>query len=448
MLRSLIVLVVVALSCSFVQPSFASTGTDSDRVEVRTSDSTATTAEPESRENVEAGRPAQAAAVPGEEETFRYAGKKWAGTTRVEGVDRHATAVKLSQSEFAPGTPIVVITSGRDFPDALSAVPAAAKLGGPILMTEKDALPAVTRAEIVRLAPKNIVIVGGRSAVSAQVETDLTKLARVERISGSSRYETSLAVAKRFFPGAESAFIATGRDFADAILIGPRAAEWGAPVLVVDGKQDALPAATMAYAATIASSIDIVGGVNAVSKGIEKQVLTLPNPWSIERYAGEDRFATQAAMSNGPSNAAEGFVVTAYNFPDALAAGVIAGRRGASLYLSHPSCLDIWSTMLMSGGPATKYSIVGGVKTLGPDVMNLTQCGTRPPESPPRVLGKMTRYIPYGRCSSVSYSSSHGPGFGGGSITDTMDAQYASRKAYWTYIVRGYTIHYYDCARA
>ncbi|GAA3874359.1 hypothetical protein GCM10022381_16450 [Leifsonia kafniensis] len=427
MFRSLVVVATcVALSFTAAQPSVAATPPLLENQKAATTDVALLTSAAES-------------------ETFRFAGKKWADTVRIAGADRHESAVKLSRSEFKPGVEAVIITSGRDFPDALSAVPVAVKLGGPILMTESGALPPVTLDEIQRLGPKNIYIVGGISAVSAQVEKKLRSFAAVERVQGATRYETSLNVAKRFFPAAKDAFIATGRNFADAILIGPRAAQWGAPVLIVDGALSWVPAATMRYVEAVADSVGIVGGSNAVSKAIELQ-LTLPDVW-VERYAGEDRFATQSALMNGPSSAPEGFVVTAYNFPDALAAGVIAGRRDASLFLSHQSCLDSWSAMLMAGGSATTYTVVGGVAALAAPVMDLTQCGTTPPQSPPRVVGEQTRYVPYGQCASTDYHSSHNPGPGGGSIIDSTDAEFAKNNLYWTYLIKGYTIIYYSCVK-
>ena len=51
---------------------------------------------------------------------------------RLSGADRYATAVAVSKETFEPGVPIVFLASGVDYPDALSAAPLAAALGGEV----------------------------------------------------------------------------------------------------------------------------------------------------------------------------------------------------------------------------------------------------------------------------------------------------------------------------
>ncbi|MBA2316920.1 MAG: cell wall-binding repeat-containing protein, partial [Euzebyales bacterium] len=55
----------------------------------------------------------------------------------------------------------------------------------------------------------------------------------VERVSGADRYATAAAVAHLAFPdGAQTAFVATGEDFPDALASGPAAVAGDAPVLL------------------------------------------------------------------------------------------------------------------------------------------------------------------------------------------------------------------------
>jgi putative cell wall-binding protein len=67
----------------------------------------------------------------------------------------------------------VYIATGKDFPDALGAGPAAAKDGGPLLLTDTNTLPTVVRDELTRLRPGRIVVVGSPSVVSYSVATSL-----------------------------------------------------------------------------------------------------------------------------------------------------------------------------------------------------------------------------------------------------------------------------------
>src|SRR4051812_25315889 len=61
-------------------------------------------------------------------------GASASGTTRLSGADRYATAAAVAHASFSPGVPVVFVVTGRSFPDALTAGPAAAHRGGPVLL--------------------------------------------------------------------------------------------------------------------------------------------------------------------------------------------------------------------------------------------------------------------------------------------------------------------------
>jgi hypothetical protein len=92
---------------------------------------------------------------------------------RQSGADRYATAAAVSKGAFGTNVPVVYIATGANFPDALGAGPAAAKLGGPILLVRRDAIPAATATELTRLKPAKIVVVGGAGVVSDAVKAAL-----------------------------------------------------------------------------------------------------------------------------------------------------------------------------------------------------------------------------------------------------------------------------------
>lgn len=89
-------------------------------------------------------------------------------SVRVAGVsNRFQTAVALSEFSGWDGTntTTVYLVTGNNYPDAL-AVGASDFDLGPILYTNRDSLPAVTAAELDRLDPCEVVIVGGTASVS------------------------------------------------------------------------------------------------------------------------------------------------------------------------------------------------------------------------------------------------------------------------------------------
>ena len=93
---------------------------------------------------------------------------------RVSGADRWETAVAISQEHDADIS-VVYIASGRDFPDALAGSALAGHEDVPVLLTKPDQLPSATLAELDRLSPERVVILGGTNAVSQDVEDRLNE---------------------------------------------------------------------------------------------------------------------------------------------------------------------------------------------------------------------------------------------------------------------------------
>ena len=91
--------------------------------------------------------------------------------TRLGGADRYATAVAVSAATYSPGVSVAYLASGTGFADALAGAPAAGMQGGPVLLVTPTSIPAVVVAELTRLHPARIVILGGTGAVSGAVQT-------------------------------------------------------------------------------------------------------------------------------------------------------------------------------------------------------------------------------------------------------------------------------------
>jgi putative cell wall-binding protein len=117
-----------------------------------------------------------------------------ATTERLQGVDRYATSISISKSGWETSEN-VVLASGLDFPDALSAAPLAKQLNAPILLIG-GGLDTALNNELNRLQIKNIFLVGGEGVVSKSIKEQLeSKGIIVTRLSGNDRYETSLSIA-------------------------------------------------------------------------------------------------------------------------------------------------------------------------------------------------------------------------------------------------------------
>ncbi len=203
-----------------------------------------------------------------------------AQVSRLAGADRFATAAAVSAAITGPdeGAPTVYLVNGRAFPDALSASQAAGRGGAPLLLTETDLLPEATREELVRLAPQDVVVVGGTIAVSDAVAEEVRELtgAAVRRLLGPSRYDTAAAVVEEERPdGADAVLVATGEAFADAMTAGAASATVGAPLLLT--ATGSLPAVTRRAIERLQPGlVVIVGGTAAVTDAVAQQLAAVP----------------------------------------------------------------------------------------------------------------------------------------------------------------------------
>jgi Leucine-rich repeat (LRR) protein/putative cell wall-binding protein len=158
--------------------------------------------------------------------------------TRVAGANRYATAAAMSASAFDPGVGTVLVATGANFPDALAGGPAGVMWDGPVLLTQQNAIPASTMAELQRLHPGRIVVLGGTGAVSSGVAGQLASLTSgpVLRYAGANRYATAAAISKAVFvSGSGTVFVSTGTNYPDAVAAGSAAGMLHAPILLVDG---------------------------------------------------------------------------------------------------------------------------------------------------------------------------------------------------------------------
>ncbi|MGI8871796.1 MAG: cell wall-binding repeat-containing protein [Candidatus Limnocylindria bacterium] len=90
-----------------------------------------------------------------------------ASISRRAGADRYATAVAVSAAGYRSGSPVeVFVSTGADFPDGLAAGPLAALVPGPLLLVRPSALPSSVAAELRRLSPRRVVVLGSSGAVS------------------------------------------------------------------------------------------------------------------------------------------------------------------------------------------------------------------------------------------------------------------------------------------
>jgi putative cell wall-binding protein len=198
----------------------------------------------------------------------------YAGTVvRWAGANRYATAARISASSFAPGVGVAYLATGDTFPDALSGGAVAGKVGGPILLVTQSGVPAATAAELDRLNPGRIVLLGGTSMIGEAVRSavDRYTTGSVTRLAGPDRYATSVQVSRSAYSSSDAVFIATGTNFPDGLAGGPVAALLPGPLLLVAPSQ--LPAVVKSELQRLGpDSVFVLGGTGVVSGSVVKAI--------------------------------------------------------------------------------------------------------------------------------------------------------------------------------
>lgn len=295
---------------------------------------------------------------------------------RLAGDDRYATAIAISTQSFPAGVPVVYVASGENFPDALSATPVAASAGAPVLLTPRSEVPAILTAELRRLQPTRIVLVGGEAAISSDVEAELETIAPVERRAGLDRLATSISVSDEV-GGKRSgiAYLVSGATFPDALTAASVAGFKDSPMVLADSGSAVSPALTEALQRWGVRSIVVVGGTSVISDTYLAALRGVAGITEVRRVAGADRYATSIALNQAtyPAHTIAS-LANAGVFADGLAGGAVAGRDGTPLYISGGSCIpsDIIDRLVASG--TRSVTLLGGRAALSANVEVLVPC--------------------------------------------------------------------------
>lgn len=296
--------------------------------------------------------------------------------SRISGTDRFDVAAGVAEQTHPMGASTVFIASGGNYPDALSAAPAANHSGGALLLVTADAIPGRTQDALNRLAPSKVVIVGGPNTISESVASSLRSMlpgATVSRIGGADRFAVSRAVATTVFGTAAQAIVATGANYPDALSSGGAAAIVDEPVVLVNGGLAAADAETVSLLGTLGTTTLVIsGGPNSVSTGVEASLRTIA---TVTRVGGTDRFEASVNINKASfTTATTAYLATGLNYPDALVGGVIAGKNRGPLYVVQTNCVPQATLDDIARIGATKVVLLGGPNSLSERVFNLVPC--------------------------------------------------------------------------
>ncbi|MHA7139609.1 cell wall-binding repeat-containing protein [Rossellomorea arthrocnemi] len=285
----------------------------------------------------------------------------------LSGLDRIKTSIEVSKSLYPNGfddkkeQKVVLLATGYDSADALSAGPLSSKYGqSPLLLSEKATLNSAVKNEIQRLGANKVLVIGGHDAISKQVESGIRSMnVEVERIEGSDRYATNLEILKKL-GNVNGYFVTSGDKFADSLSVAPiaTAQNWG----IVLTKENEIPSSSLSL--INGKVVRVIGGEEVIGSSVENTVKQAAS--NFKRLAGEDRYKTLTAVLWEFKNSFKSdsiFLTTGENFPDALAASSLAVSTKAPLILTGPKMDQGIRAFLMNHGNDQRIlnvKVIGG----------------------------------------------------------------------------------------
>lgn len=159
-------------------------------------------------------------------------------------------------------------------------------------------------------------------------------------VAGETRYLTAIEASKRAFPnGADAVVLATGVAWPDALGGTALAGAAGGPVLLTK-PAELMDVVADEIARLAPSKIYVLGGVSALSEGVERGLAEAAGEADIVRIAGDTRYDTASQVADevisilGDAYDGTAFVATGRRFPDALGASPLAAAQGWPILLA------------------------------------------------------------------------------------------------------------------
>lgn len=178
-----------------------------------------------------------------------------------------------------------------------------------------------------------IVLVAKDNAGNRSVETIIVvakDAVEIDRIAGTDRLTTALAISKSGWNTAHIIVLATASDFPDALAGGPLAYRENAPILLT--RNDSLNVETKQEIKRLsAKKVLILGSESAVSKEVEVQLKQMN--LAVERIGGQTRFETAALIAE-KMKSDKVVVANGLDFPDVLSVSSYAAKNGIPILLT------------------------------------------------------------------------------------------------------------------
>ncbi len=295
---------------------------------------------------------------------------------RVAGSGRVATAIRVADAVGNPsGT--VVLARADDWADAGAVGAWAALTRSRVLVTDTAALLPDVEAALQRMAPTEIVLVGGQAALSEAVQEAAAAIAPTRRVAGAARDATAVAIAEQLW-GADAGpdrALADGYGQADWTYLfagAALAAQLRTPILYT-AQDDPTPATQAHLDAVQPGTLLVLGPDDGPEEGPDEgpaepdlsaaavalqTVTTVASPLMLQARPGTDELWIAERAGRVVARTAAGAERTVLDISATVSTN---GERGLLGIAFHPDGSTLFTSTTDNGGSSVidAFAIVG-----------------------------------------------------------------------------------------
>ncbi|WP_195836864.1 cell wall-binding repeat-containing protein [Peptostreptococcus porci] len=244
---------------------------------------------------------------------------------RISGGNRYLTAINISRK--IENKKAVILVNSKKFIDALPGTVLANSCEGVILLTRENNLDDNTKREIDLIKPEKVIILGGYSSVSKNIEDDLKgEGLQVQRIGGASRYETSVLIADEIEKNTEVSSYIVAANPADSVS-STALARNTMPIILIDDRN--IPSKLV----NSSQNKIVVGGESSISGNTFNMIK------ASRRISGSDRYRTSLNIAKETGYTST-IISNGRTLIDALASGTLSFGHSSSIILTNNKNLD------------------------------------------------------------------------------------------------------------
>ncbi|WP_066172551.1 DUF5050 domain-containing protein [Bacillus marinisedimentorum] len=188
--------------------------------------------------------------------------------------------------------------------------------------------------------------------------------AEINRISGSSRFQTAVSISQTGWQNTENVVLANGFNFPDALSGTPLSYALDAPILLVN--EDRIPQSTLDEIKRLGpKNIYLLGGTSVINDNVFNELKG--KGYQVIRVAGSSRYNT--AMEIGKelrkiNSQDTAVLVYGDNYPDALGVGGISSEKGWPILFTESDTLHNATKKALDNWGIKKVFIVGGTAVI------------------------------------------------------------------------------------